>query len=217
MGTTPPKQFGVLAGKPVLEWSVDPFLKHPKIEGVVIGMQLDDEYMNWVNSLSEKIKGISSGGASRSETVMRGLATLLVDTYARPEDWIIVHDASRPMLTVDDLDNFITAIGDHECGGVMCQPIHDTVKSSKEGKIFGTVPREKLFLAQTPQMFRLGLLLISLQRCKETDFKVTDDSQAVERNGYIPMRVPGNPRNLKLTTPEDWSLAEVLLKLREES
>ena len=217
MGTKPPKQFANLAGRSVLEWSINPFVKHPKIEGIVIGLQQDDEYVEWVKSLSEKIVRISTGGASRAETVMNGLETLLKYTTATEEDWIIVHDASRPMLTINDLDYFITAIGNHECGGVMCQPIHDTVKSSKEGKIFGTVPREKLFLAQTPQMFRLGLLLESLQSCRAADFAVTDDSQAVERNGHIPMQVPGNSSNFKLTIPDDWSLADVLLKMRAGS
>jgi 2-C-methyl-D-erythritol 4-phosphate cytidylyltransferase len=125
-----------------------------------------------------------------------------------PDDWVLVHDAARPCLARADVDRLISAVGEDENGGILAVPLADTLKrADDQQRIAATEPRERLWLAQTPQMFRHGTLLRALGGAAV----VTDEAAAVEALGLKPRLVPGSLRNLKVTYPEDVALASLVL------
>ena len=126
------------------------------------------------------------------------------------DDWVLVHDAARPCLPAADLEKLVRETQDDEVGGILALPVAETVKAGLHGRIESTADRSRLWLAQTPQMFRAGLLLQALQRAKQ----VTDEPAALEQLGLKPRLVPGSRENLKVTWPEDLAIAEGILKRR---
>jgi 2-C-methyl-D-erythritol 4-phosphate cytidylyltransferase len=126
------------------------------------------------------------------------------------DDWVLVHDAARPCLPAADLEKLLREAQSDEVGGILALPVAETVKTGWNGRIESTADRSRLWLAQTPQMFRAGLLMQALQRAKH----VTDEAAAVEQLGLKPRLVPGSRENLKVTWPEDLAIAESILKRR---
>jgi 2-C-methyl-D-erythritol 4-phosphate cytidylyltransferase len=150
------------------------------------------------------------GGATRAQTVARGLDELLA-RGARPHDWVLVHDAARCLVRASWIDRLIDACRDDEVGGLLALPVADTVKQEHQGRVESTVDRRGKWAAQTPQMFRIGLLRSALRHAGSA---VTDEASAIEALGHAPLLVEGNLENFKLTWATDFELAERLLGSR---
>ncbi len=213
MKSAVPKQFLPLGDKSILEMSVTALGAHDRIEGVCIGVSqsyLDDAALN---DLHPKVIGTYLGGATRTETVAKGLDYLL-QRGSSPDDWILVHDSNRPLLALSDVDALISAVELTRDGGILCQPIYDTVKYSESDRISKTLSRSHLYRAQTPQMFTIGSLSQALRAALRSGAEITDESQAIEKfAGLSPLLIPGQASNIKITTPEDLEIAKLFIKL----
>lgn len=194
----------------LIEWTVRTVAGHQALQGVYIGLSADNQYSDWVASIHEKVLGIYPGGSSRSETVLNGIRHMLGQGCS-VDDWVLVHDCNRPFLSSAEITDLIQQVGDDDNGGILSQPIFDTIKVESSGRIDKTMPRGELFRAQTPQMFRLGALGNALEDSIKTGVEVTDEAQAMERMGHHPRLVPGRAANIKITTPEDMRLAQAML------
>jgi 2-C-methyl-D-erythritol 4-phosphate cytidylyltransferase len=207
-GIAGPKQYSMLRGQPMLRHAVERLLAAPEVEVVFVVLAAGDlEFRrhDW-KPFGERLAPLYCGGASRRESVLNGLvaAASAVD----PNDWILVHDAARPCLPRAELRRLIDEAGADEVGGLLAVPVADTLKrADAERRSVQTEPRDHLWQAQTPQMFRHGMLLRALREAPH----VTDEAGAVELLGYKPRLVEGSTMNLKVTFPADLEIAERLL------
>jgi len=207
-----PKQYQPLAGKPLLARTLAIFAQRTDIAGIWVVIAPDDgHYARSIGPMNQ-VEALRCGGASRAETVRNGLDALA--RVAATDDWVLVHDAARPCLTQGDLDRLLRDVGDDPVGGLLALPVADTLKrADTAARVHETVPRAGLWAAQTPQMFRYGILRQAL--AKPGAVYCTDESQAIEAFGLAPKLVLGNPRNLKVTYAEDLVLADRLLERSE--
>jgi len=214
MGALSPKQYLDLAGRPVIEWSLKLFLDHPQISGVSIALDPEDRFWPQTAFADHPRVRRVDGGSERCHSVLNALDLLAQEADAA--DWVLVHDAARPCLRRDDLDRLLAALPDHLVGGLLGVPVRDTMKQVTEGSaVRRTVPRDALWHAFTPQMFRLGLLHQALRAALDQDRSVTDDASAVELLGLEPRLVEGHADNIKITRPEDLTLADFYLRQQE--
>ncbi len=196
-----PKQYRMLAGQPMLKHAVRALLSDVRIEQVrVITSPQDDVAQEILLGLPRTIC-CPIGGAERSDTVLNGLEQAgLTDN-----DWVLVHDAARPGLPQEALARLIDACLENGVGGLLAMPVADTIKSADlSGRVARTIDRAHLWAAQTPQMFRVGLLLEALRQAKEAGQALTDEAQAMESAGHQPLLIPGSGRNAKVTWPDDF-------------
>jgi len=206
-----PKQYALLAGKPMIHHAVHRLCAHPRIEQVFVVLSPGDTRfaeLDW-SACGAKLTALYCGGVTRAASVFNGL--LAANNAIDGADWVLVHDAARPCLRAADIDRLIDTIGTDEVGGLLAVPVADTLKRANgEGAAVQTEAREHLWQAQTPQMFRYRVLIEALRRADIS--AVTDESSAVEQTGAQPRLVPGSAVNLKVTYPEDLALAELILK-----
>jgi 2-C-methyl-D-erythritol 4-phosphate cytidylyltransferase len=154
-----------------------------------------------------------AGGATRAETVRNGLHALR-QLGALPQDWVLVHDAARCLVTPAQIEALIAACEHDAVGGLLAHRLADTLKAaSPEGRVASTVTREGKWLAQTPQMFRIGMLQEALERAGDA---VTDEASAIEALGLAPLLVAGSAQNFKVTFADDFALADAVLRGRPE-
>ena len=206
MGSVIPKQYGQIAGKSLLQYVMETFAATPEIEHVYVVVSPDDAYIASLPAVP-RTTILFCGGATRQASVTNGLAAMAAEV--KPQDWVLVHDAARPGLTVDLIVRLIAAVSNDPVGGLLALPVADTIKrSNTEGRALETVPRDRLWAAQTPQMFRHAALLDALRKVTE----ITDEASAFEALGLQPRLVEGSARNFKVTRPEDMLLAERYLK-----
>ena len=207
-----PKQYLPIAGKPMLRHAVDAFLASPLIAHTYIVVSAEDGLIDTVVPEQGAGVGISvlrCGGATRMETILNGLQALRGSLAAH--DQVLVHDAARPGLTPELIAKLITEVGEHPAGGLLALPVVDTVKRAGPASVSAqTVPRDGLWLAQTPQMFSYALLHRALSQAPDP-LAITDDASAVEALGLAPRLIEGHPRNLKVTLPRDIHTAELYL------
>jgi 2-C-methyl-D-erythritol 4-phosphate cytidylyltransferase len=211
MGVGTPKQYLELGGRPLLYYAVQQLASNARIERVLVVLAPGDHRFATIDwgPLSERIETLYCGGAERSASVFNGL--LAARDGIDGDDWVLVHDAARPCLSAAALDRLIDEIGEDETGGLLALPVADTLKRANGAdRIAATVARESLWQAQTPQMFRYGLLVEALRRTAKQG--VTDEAGAIERLGLRPKLVRGEPRNLKITYPEDLDLARLIVR-----
>ncbi len=203
------KQYSLLAGKPMLYHSIERLLAAPEVEVVFVVLppaDTDFRKHDW-SAFGSRLAPLYCGGASRRDSVLNGLvaAASAVD----PNDWMLVHDAARPCLGKVELRRLIDSVGSDEIGGILAIPVGDTLKlSDDELRILETESRDGLWQAQTPQMFRHGMLMRALRDAAH----VTDEAGAVEALGYRPKLVEGSTKNLKVTFASDLDIAELILK-----
>ncbi|MFZ6657884.1 2-C-methyl-D-erythritol 4-phosphate cytidylyltransferase [Undibacterium sp. TJN19] len=209
MGAATPKQYMVLGNKTILQHTVDAFLNFAPVQHTYVVVSPDDGYVDSCLQNSDRLTVLRCGGASRRDSVRNGLR-LLANRLAS-QDWVLVHDAARPGLNNLLLQRLLDEVGSHPVGGLLALPVVDTVKRVHNGRV-ETVPRDGLWLAQTPQIFRYQLLCDALDAAQE----VTDEASAVEAAGYVPLLVEGHACNLKLTLPGDVALAEKYLSIGKE-
>lgn len=210
MGVEMPKQYVTFEGKTILEYTIDTWLNYPLIEKVCVALHRQDNYWKNLSVASNKKIITCYGGDVRVHSVLECLSAL--ELHAADNDWVLVHDAVRPCVTQYFIDNLISKVGDHPVGGILGIPCRDTIKRVRDAEVIETVSRENLWRAQTPQMFRYGLLKKALEKCIDENVSVTDESLALERIGLKPLMVEGSPSNIKITFPGDLALAEVFLK-----
>lgn len=207
-----PKQYLPIAGKPMLRHALDAFMASPLIAHTYVVVSADDGVIDLVVQEHGAGAGVSvlrCGGATRMETILNALQALHGSLQAH--DQVLVHDAARPGLTPALIEKLITEVGDHPAGGLLALPVVDTVKrAGPENLAAQTVPRDGLWLAQTPQMFSYALLHKALSEAPDPQ-AITDDASAVEALGLAPRLVEGHPRNLKVTLPRDIHTAELYL------
>ena len=155
------------------------------------------------------------GGPSRADSVCNGLAHLLAHG-AQAHDWVLVHDAARCLVTPAQIDALIDACRDDAVGGLLALPLADTLKRAEDGRVAATLDRGDKWLAQTPQMFRIGPLAAALRQALQADAAaITDEASAMEAAGHRPLLVRGSAQNFKVTYPEDFALAEAILRSRQ--
>lgn len=210
MAADRPKQYLPLAGKTVIEHSLDRLLSHPLIAGAVVVISSGDEYWPDLNYSHKKTVQLAPGGKERCDSVLNALQVL--QQTASENDWVLVHDAARPCVRTEDIDALIQQCKEHTVGGILAVPVKDTIKQSvgsgSSNNISTTVDRSLLWHAQTPQMFCLDMLRDALSQALADGASITDEASALEWAGHAPLLVEGHGDNIKITCPEDLPLAE---------
>lgn len=208
MGVDKPKQYLGLLGRPLIEYALLTLASHPQISRVYVVLSAGDECWEAQGISHEKLEVLHCGGQTRAQSVANGLNAIAGAVSA--DDWMLVHDAARPCLRAAHIDGMIEQLADDPVGGILAVPLADTLKrANPQQRIAETVPREHLWQAQTPQMFRHGLLSAALQAAGDG---VTDEASAIERMALSPKLVEGDARNLKVTYPRDLELAALILQ-----
>ncbi|MDM7457308.1 MAG: 2-C-methyl-D-erythritol 4-phosphate cytidylyltransferase [Tepidimonas sp.] len=208
-GLSTPKQYHVIARRRVIDHTLAALTAVMDLVGIgVVLAPLD----NTPVSQDVRVRTWRVGGATRAESVLNGLVAL-AQAGARDHDWVLVHDAARCLVQPADIQALIDACRDDPVGGLLAVPLADTLKEEgPDGGVERTLPREGKWLAQTPQMFRLGALRDALLAHRDTGFSgITDEASALERRGARPRLVRGSSHNFKLTYPEDFVVAQALL------
>lgn len=211
-----PKQYLRINNKTILEHTVDKLLAHPLVDKVVIAVSEADPYFPQLSLSQNKRVVRVLGGKERSESVFSCLDHI-VNQLKSPDSWVLVHDAARPCVRYEDIDNLIHTAGNSEVGGILAVPVRDTMKrSDHHGAITQTVERNHLWHALTPQMFRAKPLMDALDSAHQRGEIITDDASAMELLGLKPLLIMGRSDNFKVTQPEDLALAEFYLNNEEK-
>ena len=211
MASAIPKQYLPLAGRMVIDQTLDRLLNHPQIHALYVALSEQDGW--WSDSAFAADPRVTrvTGGSERCHSVLNVLDAL--SAVAAEDDWVLVHDAARPCLRVSDIDQLINRVSSHSVGGLLGVPVRDTMKRTDSmAEVTKTVSREELWHAFTPQMFRLGLLHSALKEALERGEVVTDEASAIELAGLQPLMVNGHTDNIKITHPEDLALATFFLQ-----
>jgi 2-C-methyl-D-erythritol 4-phosphate cytidylyltransferase len=213
-GAALPKQYLEISGRPLLYHALRALAHHPRIELVfVVLARGDDQFRrhDW-REFGARLEPLYCGGETRAASVFNGLLAAR-DSIAAP-DWVLVHDAARPCLGREELDRLFGELEADDTGGLLAVPVADTLKrGSRDLRVAATEPRDNLWLAQTPQMFRYRVLLQALRAADPA--VATDEARAIEGLGLKPKLVVGDTRNIKVTFPEDLALAELIIRSRE--
>ena len=208
-GTAQPKQYEPLGGGLLIHHTLAALAAVQRLSSILVVVAPGDARLQ----SGERFRVSACGGATRAESVANGLADLKAHG-AGDDDWVLVHDAARCLVTPAQIDRLIDACQGDEVGGLLAQPLADTLKEEEGGRVARTLARDRKWLAQTPQMFRLALLRRALEHAGDA---VTDEASAVEAIGLRPRLVAGSPHNFKVTWPEDFSLAEAVLRSRTKT
>lgn len=211
MGATMPKQYLPLAGQVVIAHTLQIFLDTARIDAVHLILSPQDTYFATLTIQHPKLHVHYCGGETRAETVRNGLDAIALTTA--PQDWLLVHDAARPCLSKGLLHYLIDTLHTDAVGGLLAIPLAETLKrSDQHHKVLRTEPRDSLWQAQTPQMFRYQLLRDALAEFQQQNRTApTDEAQAIEAMSYAPHLISGHLSNLKITYPNDLALAELIL------
>ncbi|MFI7866003.1 2-C-methyl-D-erythritol 4-phosphate cytidylyltransferase [Ectopseudomonas khazarica] len=210
MAADRPKQYLQVAGRSILEHTLQRFLDHPALRGVVVSLAADDPYWPVLAVASDPRIRRAAGGCERADSVLAGLETLK-NEGAADDDWVLVHDAARPNLALEDLQRLLDSLADDPVGGLLAVPARDTLKrAGADGRVQETVDRSVIWQAYTPQMFRLGALRQALAQALRAQVAITDEASAMEWAGLAPRLVEGRADNLKVTRPEDLQYLQVL-------
>ncbi len=212
-GAGMPKQYLPLNGAPLIQHTLQALLSDTRIAQVVVVLSPDDTHWHEAclpTGAAGRVRVVHTGGATRADSVVNGIKWLQSNLNVNQEDWVLVHDAARPCLTMTQLAGLIDALADDPVGGLLAIPVADTLKrGDTAARVMVTVDRQQLWQAQTPQMFRIGPLQSALSR--DDLAGITDEASAIEALGLQPKLVPGSLSNLKVTYPEDLRLAAMIL------
>ena len=205
-----PKPYLRIAGKTLLEHCLRLFASLPGFAGgAVVLASGDRRYERLPTALRRRVVAVA-GGSSRAQSVLNGLQSLVT---ADPQDWVLVHDAARPAASRREVEALIAACRRDAVGGLLALPVDDTVKEAgADGRSARTLPRDRLWRALTPQMFRVGGLAQAIEEALAAGVDPTDEAAAIERAGLRPKLVEGSPLNVKVTRPGDLALAGAALR-----
>ena len=209
-GGDTPKQYLPLHGQPLLAWTLARLASHPAVDGLMVVIAAADAWWPGWTSVAGKPVRTAVGGAERADSVLAGLRALADVPGAGP--WVMVHDAARPCVPHADLDRLLAAGTADPVGAILAARVRDTVKQAgPDGRIAATLPRERLWRAQTPQLARRERLQYALEQSAPRAVVPTDEAAALETIGEFPLLVEGSDENLKVTTSPDLALAESIL------
>lgn len=213
-----PKQYLLLQDKRVIEHTLSALLAESQIAQIVVCIAPEDE--NWGQLACADDARVSSaiGGETRAHSVLNGMLSLA--SHANDQDWLLVHDAARPCLSQQALSQFVQQLSNDDVGGILALRSNDTVKratqqedkQSSVAQVETTLNRDEIWYAQTPQMFRYGLLKQALESALACNADITDEASAIELAGHHPKLIEGERRNLKITKPEDLQMANFFLE-----
>lgn len=210
-GASGPKQYQAVAGQPMVMHTLAAFAAVRRLSGtMVVVSQGDTFFQTRSHTLSATLLIAACGGSTRASSVFNGLSAL-VEQGAAATDWVLVHDAARCLITPEQIDRLIDACLSDAVGGLLALKLPDTLKREAGSRVQATVERADKWLAQTPQMFRIGDLMQALQSAGDS---VTDESSAIESLGLHPLLVEGSVQNFKVTYPQDFALAQAVLLAR---
>lgn len=205
-GAKVPKQYSVIAGRTVIEHSLRALQSCAAIEHIFVNVQDDDARAEELAATMPDVAFLRCAGATRSQTVQAALSA--ISKLVKRDAWVLVHDAARPCVLAADVMRLMESAGAHAVGGLLATPVADTLKrGTDQNEIAETISRENMWRAQTPQMFRYETLVHALNASPD----VTDEAQAIEALGMMPLLVAGSANNIKITLPEDAELAEFYL------
>lgn len=212
MGAGTPKQYLRVAGATVMEHTLNRLSEVPGVSALVVAVASEDAVALSLPYRDPSRLRFVIGGAERADSVLAGLRALQAEAAA--EDWVLVHDVARPCVALSDIGRLIGTLRDDPVGGILACPVRDTLKreAAGDGRIAATVPRAGVWQAQTPQMFRYGLLSRCLADALAAGVEITDESSAVEWAGHAPRLVEGSSSNIKITFPDDLAYAGFLLE-----
>lgn len=215
MGGDVPKQYLPMGDRKVIEHTLARLARVPQLQGISVAVGAQDEYWQDVQLPGDVPVMNVTGGTERYHSVFNGLMALL--GRADENDWVLVHDAARPCVRLEDIARLIDALRDDDVGGLLGLPVTDTMKrTDQKGEVIETVPRGDLWRALTPQMFRYKMLMDALGKAIDMGQAMTDEAAAIEWAGYSPRMVEGHADNIKITRPQDLNLAELYLRQQEE-
>ncbi|GAB2919218.1 2-C-methyl-D-erythritol 4-phosphate cytidylyltransferase [Paraburkholderia jirisanensis] len=212
-----PKQYRSVAGRAMLHYSLAAFDACSEFAQTLVVIAPNDPHFDSRRFTGLRFAVRRCGGASRQASVLNGLIAL-AEFGARDDDWVLVHDAARPGITPALIRTLVDALKDDAVGGIMALPVADTLKRiapDTDTRIARTESRDGLWQAQTPQMFRIGMLREAILRAQQDGHDLTDEASAIEWLGHAPRLVQGSLRNFKVTYPEDFDLAEAILSRPE--
>ncbi len=214
MGGHMPKQYLPLAGQTVLAQTLQRLAQLPGLGRIVVALHPEDPCWHAQPLPPQLPLSTCAGGRERSDSVLNALQSL--QGLADEQDWVLVHDAVRPCVRLDDIARLLQEVADHPCGGLLAVPVSSTLKrSDAAGDIVATLPRDHVWQAATPQAFRLGALRQALQAAVQAGVAITDEASAMELAGHAPRLVRGSADNIKITYPEDLLLAELILAAQQ--
>ncbi|MGY1457031.1 MULTISPECIES: 2-C-methyl-D-erythritol 4-phosphate cytidylyltransferase [unclassified Luteimonas] len=215
-GGAVPKQYLEVAGEPLIAHSLRALFAHPGVKGAVVALtEGDTRWQGWSDGSGRPVIACT-GGDTRAESVLAGLAALPDDV--RPDAFVLVHDAARPNLRLLDLAALLERGREDPVGAILASPVRDTLKrAGDDGGIDRTEPRDRLWRALTPQLFRRLQLGRALEAAAADGVEVTDEAMAMERQSARPLLVEGAADNIKITTPDDLAYFEFLLARRCEA
>jgi 2-C-methyl-D-erythritol 4-phosphate cytidylyltransferase len=216
MQSVTPKQYLCLANKTVLDQTLSRLLSVTDFAGIVVALSANDQdFSQSLFASHPKIHRVV-GGQERSDSVLAALEFL--ENKIAQDDWVLVHDAARPCISVESINELIQSLIDDPVGGILAIPVADTLKrSNPQQEIIETLDRRSLWQAQTPQMFRYGVLLSSLKKDRANQQTVTDEASAIELAGLSAKILAGRTDNIKITRPTDLDLAEFILQKQNSS
>lgn len=210
MGSDIPKQYLTLAGRPLAEHTLAALLAVPGLRALTVALAPGDPHWRGLDpALRERVRCVE-GGADRAASVLSAIQAF--DPRPADTDWVLVHDMARACVRTADILRLIDTLASDDVGGLLAVPVVDTLKRADgQGRVVDTVQRESLWRAQTPQMFRFGLLCRALREARAAGIAVTDEAMAIERLGHRPRLVACGEHNIKITTPGDIARAEFYL------
>lgn len=206
-----PKQYIVIDDRSVIEHTLSPFIAYPHIQQIIVVVSNADTHWQKIQTSFTQVKFVTVPvGKERCFSVYQGLLSL--QSLAAADDWVLVHDAVRPCISSQDIDRLVVSLQHHTVGGLLGVPVRDTLKRvNTNGDVIATIARENIWQAQTPQMFRYGILMQAMKAAIEQDRMVTDEASAIELIGQHPVMVEGTADNIKITYPEDIQRAKYYL------
>ena len=215
MQTCVPKQYLKVCGKTILEHTLSVFDQFPNFKQIVLVISPSDIYWKKLHIKTNTKLSTTKGGQQRFDSVLNGLTS--IKDQAQDDDWVFVHDAARPCVSVDDITSLFEQLAENTVGGLLAKPVSDTLKLvNAENNCEKTIDRSNLWHALTPQVFRFKLLFDALTKAKSYAHKITDEASAVELYGASPKIVQGEASNIKVTMPDDLAMVEMILRQRQK-
>ena len=208
-----PKQYLQVGGQLLVAYTLTALLAHPAVEGAMVAISQDDaDWPGWTSFAGKPVL-TCTGGPTRAQSVLAALGALPEDV--RADDFVLVHDAARPNLRQEDLQQLLERGRNDPVGAILAAPVRDTLKrAGDDGGIDGTEPRQRLWRALTPQLFRRLQLSRALEEAGRAGVEATDESMAMELQGLRPLLIEGSEDNFKVTTPADLQRFEFILSQR---